>query len=324
MRLSPYYIPVILGLAFAAPSFNASAQVAVGIGVSVPIAPPPLPVYAQPPMPEVGYMWTPGVWQYQEAGGYYWVPGTWVRPPSIGVLWTPPYWGFADGAYGFNAGYWGASVGFYGGINYGFGYGGSGYGGGRWQGGAFSYNRSVNNFGGNQVSNAYNERVASSNVGRASFNGGTGGVQARPTAAEAAVGREQHVAPTAEQTSHAEAARANPAFRASANHGRPAVAATARPGAFEGKGVAPAKGAARMRAASASARGNRTAAHPVARRTAQHAQHAAPAHAAAAHHAAAPRQAAPRQAAPRQAAAHAQGGHPQAGGHAAGGSEKHH
>ncbi len=311
MRLSPYYIPVILGLAFAVPSFSASAQIGIGIGISVPIAPPPLPVYVQPPMPEVGFIWTPGYWHYQQVGGYYWVPGTWVRPPQIGFLWTPPYWGFVDGAYGFNAGYWGPHVGFYGGINYGFGYGGSGYGGGRWEGGAFSYNSSVNNFGGNHVSNSYNERVAGGNVSRASFNGGTGGVQARPTAAEEAVGREQHVAPTAEQTSHAEAARADPAFRASVNHGRPAVAATARPGQFAGQGVAQAKGGGRGAARPAAARGNVATAH-AARRTPQH---AAPAHAAASH------QATPH----RAAAARAQGGgHAPAAAHAAGGNEKHH
>src|ERR1700677_1407043 len=142
MKFSPYYIPVILGLAFAVPSIGASAQV-IGVGIS--IAPPPIPVYVQPPIPEPGYMWTPGYWAYEN--NYYWVPGTWVEPPSVGVLWTPPYWGFIGGVYGFNARYWGPHVGFYGGINYGFGYGGFGYGGGRWDGGNFSYNRSVNNFG---------------------------------------------------------------------------------------------------------------------------------------------------------------------------------
>ena len=38
----------------------ARAQIAVGISVDV--APPPLPVYDQPPIPEPGYMWTPGYW----------------------------------------------------------------------------------------------------------------------------------------------------------------------------------------------------------------------------------------------------------------------
>ena len=39
-----------------------------GIFVSVNIAPPVLPVYAQPPLPAPGYMWTPGYWAYGDAG----------------------------------------------------------------------------------------------------------------------------------------------------------------------------------------------------------------------------------------------------------------
>ena len=61
-------------------------------------------------------------------------PGVWVRPPQVGLLWTPGYWGWGGGAYLFHAGYWGPHVGFYGGVNYGFGYGGVGFGGGRWVG----------------------------------------------------------------------------------------------------------------------------------------------------------------------------------------------
>ena len=51
----------------------------------------------------------------------------------------------ADNAYAWNGGYWGPHVGFYGGVNYGFGYGGADYQGGYWRNGAFNYNRSVNN-----------------------------------------------------------------------------------------------------------------------------------------------------------------------------------
>ncbi len=52
------------------------------------VAPPELPVYEQPAIPEPGYIWTPGYWAYSR-DGYYWVPGTWVEPPSVGLLWTP-------------------------------------------------------------------------------------------------------------------------------------------------------------------------------------------------------------------------------------------
>jgi len=241
MRFSPYYIPVILGLTMAVPAITpAVAQVAVGITVG--IAPPPIPVYVQPPIPEEGYLWTPGYWAYEEAGGYYWVPGTWVRPPSVGVLWTPPYWGFVGGVYGFNAGYWGPHVGFYGGVNYGFGFGGVGFVGATWNGGSLSYNRSVNNFGNTHITNVYNKTVINNRPGGAAFNG-AGGVQARPTPEEEAAAKEQHVEPTAEQKSHFEAAKSNPELRASANHGKPAIAATAKPGDFKGPGVVPAKAA---------------------------------------------------------------------------------
>ena len=91
----------------------------------------------QPPLPGPGYIWTPGYWAWGD-DGYFWVPGTWVEPPQVGLLWTPGYWGWNSGRYIFNAGYWGPEVGFYGGIDYGFGYGGIGYEGGFWRGREFS------------------------------------------------------------------------------------------------------------------------------------------------------------------------------------------
>jgi hypothetical protein len=79
------------------------------VAISVAIAPPALPVYAQPPCPVEGYMWTPGYWGWR-AEGYYWVPGVWVAPPRVGVFWTPGYWGFAGGLYGWHAGSMAASI----------------------------------------------------------------------------------------------------------------------------------------------------------------------------------------------------------------------
>lgn len=113
-------------------------------GVAITIAPPTLPIYAQPMAPADGYLWTPGYWAYGEEG-YFWVPGKWVMAPEVGFLWTPGYWGWGGNAYAWNVGYWGTNVGFYGGVNYGFGYGGVGYQGGYWRNGGFYYNRSVNN-----------------------------------------------------------------------------------------------------------------------------------------------------------------------------------
>jgi WXXGXW repeat (2 copies) len=221
-------------ISVAALSTNSSAEIGFGIGISVRIGPPALPIYAQPICPGAGYLWTPGYWGWNDVGGYYWIPGTWVLAP-VGRLWTPGYWGFAGGLYGWHAGYWGPHVGFYGGINYGFGYGGVGFGGGEWRGGSFFYNRSVTNVNVRNVTNVYNRTVIVNNT-RTSFNG-PGGIATRPTAQEEAFGREQHTAALSSQVEHERAASRNKEMFASNNHGRPAIAATARPGEFKGRDV---------------------------------------------------------------------------------------
>jgi hypothetical protein len=197
------------------------------IGFSITLAPPVLPVYEQPIGMNDGYIWTPGYWGYGD-DGYFWVPGDWVQPPEVGFLWTPGYWGWGGNAYAFHEGYWGQTVGFYGGISYGFGYNGNGYEGGRWNGGRFEYNTSVNRVNTSIIHNTYNTRVAENNT-RVSFNGGSGGIEARATAQQEAAGRERHVAPVAAQNSHIAEARSNPELRASANHGNPPATAAARP-----------------------------------------------------------------------------------------------
>jgi hypothetical protein len=222
----------------AAPS-TASAQVVL----SVTVTPPVLPVYTQPVCPGDGYIWTPGYWSYSDDGGYFWVPGTWVEPPTVGLLWTPGYWGWSNGAYLWNAGYWGPEVGFYGGINYGFGYVGTGYYGGRWDNGHFFYNTRVNNVNVNVVHNVY-EKTVVVHESHVSYNGGHGGISARPTAAQERFAHEHHTAPTEVQERHVTEARSDRIQFASANHGRPAVVATTRPGEFKGPGVVQAKASA--------------------------------------------------------------------------------
>ena len=204
-----------------------------GVFVSVSIAPPVLPVYTQPICPGPDYIWTPGYWAYGQEG-YFWVPGTWVMAPQPGLLWTPGYWGWGGGVYLWHAGYWGPHVGFYGGVNYGFGYGGVGFGGGAWVGGHFSYNTAVMNVNAAVVHNTYVDKTVIVNnnttINRTSYNGGQGGIAARPSAQEAQYSRENHVAPTSIQTSHENAASTNRANFASVNHGNPgANAATSRP-----------------------------------------------------------------------------------------------
>jgi hypothetical protein len=242
IRGSALAVALSLGMALALTSTAAQAQVAVG--VSIGIAPPALPVYVQPPIPAPGYIWTPGYWAWgNEAQDYYWVPGTWVLAPQPGYLWTPPYWGWLNGAYLFHAGYWGLHVGFYGGIPYGFGYTGFGYEGGYWHGGTFFYNRSVNHITNVHITNVYSKTVINHYTTRVSYNGGPNGIAATPRAEELAAMHETHLAATPLQDHHVQLARQSRTNFSSVNHGRPAIAATARPGMFSGHGVTKARGA---------------------------------------------------------------------------------
>ena len=226
-------------LVFAVALFAISTAASAGVFISVNFGPPALPVYEQPPCPAEGYMWTPGYWAYGPYG-YYWVPGTWALAPEPGLLWTPGYWAWGGGLYYWHPGYWGPVVGFYGGIPYGYGYTGNGYYGGYWRENHFYYNQTVNNVNVTKVTNVYNTTVINNNtttVNRVSYNGGPGGIVARPTPEQEAAAREQHVAPTAAQVQHENTAKNNPELRASVNQGRPPIAATAKPAEFKGSGV---------------------------------------------------------------------------------------
>jgi hypothetical protein len=215
-------------------SAAAFAQVRITVG----FAPPPLPVYEQPLCPGDGYIWTPGYWAWGgDFDDYYWVPGTWVTAPEVGYLWTPAYWGWDGGAFVFYDGYWGPTVGFYGGINYGFGYFGNGFEGGRWDGGHFFYNRAVTNVNVTVIHNVYNTTVVNRTENRVSYNGGNGGLTARATAQEEAAARERHISAVAAQNQNMQEARTNPEQRAARNNAKPPVAATARPGEFNGGNV---------------------------------------------------------------------------------------
>jgi WXXGXW repeat (2 copies) len=231
----PFVAALTLALALGGSAF---AQV---IGVSINIAPPVLPVYEQPPVPAPGYIWTPGYWAETD-GDYYWVPGTWVEPPQVGLLWTPGYWAASGDGFVWNAGYWAPEIGFYGGVNYGFGYGGVGFEGGHWDNGQFFYNRTVTNVSDTHITTVYEKTVVNNvTVNNVSFNGGKGGTTARPTAQELAVAHQSHVAATSSQVEHQHAASTNKQLFASVNHGKPSVAATQKPSAFSGTGVVAAR-----------------------------------------------------------------------------------
>ncbi len=252
VRCSIFAFMVMLMLAMPASSV---AQVAVGISVG--FAPPDLPVYEQPICPGEGYIWTPGYWAWdEEDGDYYWVPGTWVMAPEVGFLWTPAYWGWGGRGFVFYEGFWGQVVGFYGGINYGYGYFGRGYEGGRWDGGRFFYNRSVNNVNVTVIHNVYNTTINERNVTRVSYNGGQGGINERPRPEEERAAHERHIPPVGEQRQHVQAARSDRQLRSSENHGKPPIAATSKPGAFNERGVLPAREAGALHNEGNAGRGN--------------------------------------------------------------------
>jgi len=223
------------------------------VSVSINIGPPPLLAYVQPMVPGEGYIWTPGYWAWSPRHrAYYWVPGTWVLAPVPGYLWTPGYWAFEGGGYLWHLGYWGPYVGFYGGINYGWGYGGYGYDGGRWNGGVFSYNRAYSNVNPAVVQSVYSTRVGSNyrNAPHVSYNGGRGGVAARPNAAQLQAQRAPHAAPAPVQIEHERLALATSTQKA-AVRGAPRIAATPRPSAFTEPGVVPSRSQAAARPAPA-------------------------------------------------------------------------
>ncbi len=264
MRIHTLIVALCAMLGLGGAFDKANAQIVLAVG----IAPPALPVYVQPAIPEPGYIWTPGYWAWNaDISEHYWVPGAWVLPPSPGLLWTPGYWGWSGGEYVWNAGYWGPTVGFYGGVSYGFGYTGVGFAGGYWSGRSFYYNRSVTNISNTTViNNVYSQQVVNSNTTNVSYNGGNGGIKARPTPPELQAAREQHIAPTQEQQHHQHLASENRDLRASVNNGRPTVAAVSRAGDFSPQSAVAAKSAGgRVKPASLTTGSGLNGAHPASR-----------------------------------------------------------
>jgi len=210
-----------------------ASQARAGVFISVGFAPPILPVYVQPPCPQPNLMWAPGYWAYGD-DGYYWVPGAWVPAPYEGALWTPGYWGWQGGLYVFRDGYWGPHVGYYGGVNYGFGFGGIGFAGGEWRGGVFAYNTAIVHVNETVIHTTYVNRtiveqntvVANSHV---AYSGGPGGINHPPTPAERQAMSEPHSAPTQFQQQHVQAARADHSSYAKVNGGHPQNVVAAKP-----------------------------------------------------------------------------------------------
>ena len=217
---------VLLALPFAAIPISSPAQVSSCVSAAVNVPPPALPTYQQTAAPAANYQWEPGYWGWNSYG-YYWVPGVWVQPPMVGLYWTPGYWSFSPTGYVWIQGYWGQSVGFYGGINYGYGYYGTGFVGGYWNGGTFNYNTAVTNVNSTVIHNVYsNSGTIAGHMlthSRASFNGGHGGISAKPTSGQIAAGHARRFGATPAQTRHAAMAGANSNNLVAFNHGKPPV-----------------------------------------------------------------------------------------------------
>ena len=229
---------LLIAFAVVAPTYSRA-----GVFISVGFAPPPLPIYEQPFCPGPDFIWTPGYWAYDgDVEDYYWVPGEWVRAPVVGYLWTPGYWGWSDNLYVWHAGYWGPHVGYYGGIDYGFGYTGHGYYGGHWDHETFVYNTTVTRVNTTIIHNTYNETVVVNHehATRVSFNGGPGGVVAKPIIEDRAAAAEHHMPWTPTQTEHHIAASKQRELRASINHGTPSLTAVSHtPALIDRKSNAP-------------------------------------------------------------------------------------
>ena len=234
---APPAYPVASGDSYNSQDYDQDASYGPPIQASEP--PPPLPEYSQPPAPGEDYLWTPGYWSYA-ADDYYWVPGVWVLAPYVNALWTPPWWGFDNGYYRWHSGYWGPHIGYYGGIDYGYGYTGRGYYGAYWNNGTVYYNRTVTNVDSSRIRNFYNHDVPNDRRGnRVSYNGGRGGIEARPTPQELAVVRDPRIPPVGAQVQHMREASTNRAQFASGGRVQPAALVASRPLATPYKAPAP-------------------------------------------------------------------------------------
>src|SRR5260370_32496615 len=95
------------------------------------------------------------------------------------------------------------------------------------------------------MTNVYDKAVIVSNetVNHVSYNGGNGGIAARPTSQQLAAEHERHQAPLAVQAQHQQAAAHNGELFARVTQGRPPIAATVRPADFHAAVPARAAGA---------------------------------------------------------------------------------
>ncbi|QJR09456.1 hypothetical protein DSM104443_00500 [Usitatibacter rugosus] len=99
----------LLAVSIAAASLagvSSVAQARTDVGVVVNFA-PPAPKYERVPVARVGYVWTPGYWDWR-SNRYAWVSGRYVasRP---GYAYHPVRWTHVGNHWRYDRGYWGQS-----------------------------------------------------------------------------------------------------------------------------------------------------------------------------------------------------------------------
>lgn len=88
-------------LAAPLPSLAQGGEVKIIVVETAPPAAKPSP----PPAPtKVGYVWSPGYWNWNGTA-YVWTEGSWVAVVEA-KTWVPPTWTKQDGKWYFTAGHW--------------------------------------------------------------------------------------------------------------------------------------------------------------------------------------------------------------------------
>ena len=94
---------LMVGLAAAALTFPLASEARVNVEIGV--APPP-PRYEVIPPAQVGYVWAPGYWAWDDGHHHHvWHKGRYVLERH-GYRWTADHWAEHNGRYRYEAGRW--------------------------------------------------------------------------------------------------------------------------------------------------------------------------------------------------------------------------
>jgi hypothetical protein len=94
---------IAASLIAAAAGFPLSSAARTDVDVFVNVAPPPLR-HEVVPVPRVGHIWVPGVWEWRH-GKHYWVRGRWVAERR-GYFYEPAHWVERGGRHYYYQGAW--------------------------------------------------------------------------------------------------------------------------------------------------------------------------------------------------------------------------